>query len=238
MPKHGKQYQDAAKLVEYQKEYSPQEALELVLKTKFAKFDETVDVHMRMGVDPRHADQQVRGVLLLPHGVGKQVRILVFAEGEAAKIAEEAGADFVGTDELVEKIQGGWVDFDAAIAIPQVMGKVGRLGRVLGPRGLMPSPKAGTIVQQDDLERLIKELRLGRVEFRVDKTANMHVPIGKTGFTADQLVENFASLMDAITRARPASLKGEYVRRLTVTSTMGPGIRVDVTQATALKPAI
>jgi len=238
MPKHGKKYRNAAKLVEYEKEYSPQEALELVLKTKFTKFDETVDVHLRMGVDPRHADQQVRGVILLPHGVGKQVRILVFAEGEAAKIAEEAGADFVGTDELVEKIQGGWVDFDAAIAIPQVMGKVGRLGRVLGPRGLMPSPKAGTIVQQDDLERLINELRLGRVEFRVDKTANMHVPIGKTSFTADQLVENFASLMDAVTRARPASLKGQYIRRLTVTSTMGPGIRVDITQATALKPAI
>jgi len=238
MPKHGKKYQDAAKLIERQKEYPPREAFELLLETKFAKFDETVDVHLRMGVDPRHADQLVRGVVLMPHGVGKQVRILVFAEGEAAKIAQDAGADYVGTDELVAKIQEGWVEFDAAIAVPQVMGKVGRLGRVLGPRGLMPSPKAGTIVQQDDLARLINELRLGRVEFRVDKSANMHVPIGKTNFTADQLVDNFASLMDAIVRARPASLKGQYIRRLTVTSTMGPGIRVDIAQAVAMKPAI
>ena len=238
MPKHGKNFRNAIAQVEPLKEYAPQEAMELLLETKFAKFDETVDVHMRLGIDPRHADQQVRGVVLLPHGVGKQVRILVFAEGEAAKIASDAGADYVGTDELVAKIQEGWVEFDAAIAIPQVMGKVGRLGRVLGPRGLMPSPKAGTIVQQDDLPQLINELRLGRVEFRVDKTANMHVPVGKTSFAADKLVENLASLMDAVVRARPASLKGIYIRRLTLTSTMGPAIRLDVAQASALKPVI
>lgn len=238
MPKHGKNYQNVAQLVERHKDYSPREAIELLTKTKFAKFDETVDVHMRLGVDPRHADQQVRGVILLPHGVGKQVRILVFAEGEAAKIASDAGADFVGTDDLVNKIQGGWVEFDAAIAIPQVMGKVGRLGRVLGPRGLMPSPKAGTIVQQDELVRLINELRLGRVEFRVDKTSNLHVPIGKASFTADQLYDNFVTLLDAVVRARPATVKGLYLRRVTVTTTMGPGIRVDTVQASALRPAL
>jgi len=238
MPKHGKNFRNALDLVEHEKEYSPAEAMELLLKTKFAKFDETVDIHMRLGIDPRHADQQVRGVVLLPHGVGKQVRILVFAEGEAAKIAMDAGADFVGTDDLVAKIQEGWVEFDAAIAVPQVMGKVGRLGRVLGPRGLMPSPKADTIVQQEDLPRLINELRLGRVEYRVDKTANMHVPIGKTSFSADKLVDNFATLMDSVVRARPGSVKGQYIRRLTVTSTMGPGIRMDIAQASAMKPAL
>ena len=238
MPKHGKQYEDAVKLIERQRAYAPREALELVQKTKYAKFDETVDVHMRMGVDPRHADQQVRGVVLLPHGVGKSVRVLVFAEGEAARVAQSAGADYVGTDELIEKIQNGWIEFDAVITIPQVMGKVGKLGRVLGPRGLMPSPKTGTIVQLDDLPQLIKELHLGRVEFRVDKTANMHVPIGKTSFSVDQLLDNFASLMDAVMRARPAAVKGQYIRRLTVTSTMGPGIKVDTAQAMALKPAL
>ena len=238
MPKHGKNFRKALEQVAPQKEYSPQEAMELLVKTKFAKFDETVDVHMRLGIDPRHADQQVRGVVLLPHGVGKQVRILVFAEGEAAKIAQDAGADFVGTDELIAKIQEGWVEFDAAIAVPQVMGKVGRLGRVLGPRGLMPSPKADTIAQPEDLPRLINELRLGRVEYRVDKTANMHVPIGKASFAAEKLVDNFASLMDSVVRAKPASVKGQYIRRITVTSTMGPGIRVDVQQASTLKPVI
>jgi large subunit ribosomal protein L1 len=238
MPKQGKNYRQAAQQVEPRKEYAPLEAMELLVKTKFAKFDETVDVHMRLGIDPRHADQQVRGVVLLPHGVGKQVRILVFAEGEAAKIASDAGADFVGTDELIARIQEGWVDFDATIAVPQVMGKVGRLGRVLGPRGLMPSPKADTIVQQEDLPRLINELRLGRVEFRVDKTANMHVPIGKASFSPDKLVDNLASLMDAVVRARPGSVKGQYIRRITVTSTMGPGIHLDVQQTSALKPII
>jgi len=196
-----------------------------------------VEVHLNMGVDPRHADQQVRGVVLLPHGTGKQVRILVFAEGEAEKIAQQAGADYVGTDELTKKIQGGWLDFDVAIAIPQVMGKVGRLGRVLGPRGLMPSPKAGTIVQPDDLPRLIQETRLGRVEFKVDKTANIHVPIGKASFSSEQLLDNFTAFMEAIVRAKPSGAKGQYVKKVVMTTTMGPGIKVNPMEAMALRTA-
>jgi len=235
MPKHGKKYLEAKKLVDRSKLYSPREAIELVKKTAYANFDETVDLHMRLGVDPRHADQQVRGTVLLPHGTGKKVRILVFAEGEAEKIAREAGADYVGTDELIQQIQGGWLEFDAAVAVPQVMGKVGRLGRILGPRGLMPSPKAGTIVQAEDLPRVIQELRQGRIEFRVDRTANLHIPIGKVSFAADQLLENMAAVMEAVLRARPASLKGQYIRRITLTSTMGPGFRVDPVAAQALK---
>lgn len=236
MPKRGKKYIEAAKLIDRNTYYSPKEACELVLKAKRANFVESVDAHLRLGVDPRHADQQVRGIVLLPHGRGKQVRILVFAEGEAARIATEAGADYVGTDELIAKIQEGWLDFDVAVAVPQVMGKVGRLGRILGARGLMPNPKAGTIVPPDDLPRLIKELRQGRVEFRVDKTANIHVPIGKTSHTAEQLLDNLAALIDAINRARPASLKGQYIRRLTLTTTMGPSVKVDVAQAATLQP--
>jgi large subunit ribosomal protein L1 len=215
--------------------YSPAEAVDLAQKTSIASFDATVEVHLNLGVDPRHADQQVRGVVLLPHGTGKQVRILVFAEGEAEKIAEEAGADYVGTDDLAKKIQGGWVDFDVAIAIPQVMGKVGRLGRVLGPRGLMPSPKAGTIVQPDDLQRLIQETRLGRVEFRVDKTANVHAPIGKASFTHEQLLDNLTAFMEAIMRAKPTGAKGQYVKKIVMTTTMGPGIKVDPMEASSLK---
>jgi large subunit ribosomal protein L1 len=182
MSKRGKNYLEARGKVDRSKFYSPEEAVELAQKTSYTKFDATVEVHMRMGVDPRHADQQVRGMVLLPNGTGKERRILVFAEGEAQKIAEEAGADYVGTDDLVKKIQEGWLDFDVTVAIPQVMGKVGRLGKILGPRGLMPSPKTGTIIPAEDLPRLIKELRLGRVEFRIDKTSNLHVPIGKASF--------------------------------------------------------
>jgi large subunit ribosomal protein L1 len=192
---------------------------------------------MRMGVDPRHADQQVRGVVLLPSGTGKTVRILVFVEGDGVKIAEDAGADFVGGDDLVEKIQGGWTDFDMAIATPSMMKKVGRLGRVLGPRGLMPSPKAGTIVDADDLPRVIDEARKGRVEFKVDKTANLHLPIGKAGFTEDQLMVNFAAVMEAVNKAKPSGAKGTYIKRVTLAATMGPGIKVDPNQATALKTA-
>ena len=190
-----------------------------------------------LGVDPRHADQQVRSTVLLPAGLGKQVRILVFAEGDGARLAEQAGADFVGLDDLIAKIQGGWVEFDVAVATPQVMGKVGRLGRILGTRGLMPNPKAGTIVQPDDLPRVIKEARLGRVEFKVDKTGNLHVPIGKTSFTPTQIMDNLAALMDAVNRAKPSGAKGIYIRRVTLTSTMSPGIRLDSTQATTLKVA-
>ena len=235
MPKRGKKYREAAQLVDRMKDYSPAEAVELTRKTSTANFDATVEVHMSMGVDPRHADQQVRGVVFMPHGTGKQVRILVFAEGEAEKIAEEAGADYVGTDALVKKIQEGWLEFDIAIAIPQVMGKVGRLGRALGPRGLMPSPKAGTIVQPEELPRLIEETRLGRVEFRVDKTANIHAPIGKASFTGEQLLDNFTALMEAILRAKPTGAKGQYVKKIVLTSTMGPGIKVNPVEAMGLK---
>lgn len=235
MPKRGKKYRQVAQLVDRTRTYSPAEAIELARKTSPTNFDATVEVHLNMGVDPRHADQQVRGVVLLPHGTGKQVRILVFAEGEAEKIALEAGADYVGTDELIKKIQDGWLDFDVAIAIPQVMGKVGRLGRILGPRGLMPSPKTGTIVQPDDLPRLIREARKGRVEFRVDRTGNIHVPIGKVSFSNEQLLENFAALMEAIIRAKPSGVKGQYVKKVYVTTTMGPGIKVNPLEAMALK---
>ena len=237
MSKHGKKYLEASKQIDRSVNYSPTDAVKLVRETAFTKFDSTVEVHLRMGVDPRHADQQVRGVVLLPSGTGKEVRILVFAEGDAARLAEEAGADYVGSDELIEKVQGGWLDFDMAIATAPMMRKVGRLGRVLGPRGLMPSPKAGTIVQEDEIERVISEARQGRVEFRVDRTANLHVPIGKVSFTEDQLMNNLSAVMEAISRAKPSGAKGTYIRRVTLTSTMGPGIRLDATQAAALRTA-
>lgn len=237
MPKRGKNYQESAKLVETGRIYSPREALELVKKTSYAKFDATVELHLRTGLDPRHADQQVRGVVLLPKGTGKTVRILVFAEGEADKFARDAGADYVGSDDLIEQIQKGWFDFDIAIATPPMMRKVGRLGRVLGPRGLMPSPKAGTIVNEDDLARVIQEARQGRVEYRVDKTANIHVPVGKAGFSTEDLLENMSAVMEAIVKARPAASKGTYIRKVTLCNTMGPAIRVDVAAATTLSTA-
>jgi large subunit ribosomal protein L1 len=236
MAQHGKKYQDAAKQLDRMKQYAPAEAVDLLKQIAFTKFNETVEIHVRLGVDPRHADQQVRSTVLLPAGLGKEVRILVFAEGDGARLAEQAGADYVGLDDVIAKIQGGWLDFDMAIATPQVMGKVGRLGRILGTRGLMPNPKAGTIVQPDDLPRAIKEARQGRVEFKVDKTGNLHVPIGKVNFTSQQLMDNLSALMDAINRAKPSGAKGIYVRRVTLTSTMAPGIRLDTTEATALKP--
>ena len=235
MPQRGKKYQDAAKLVDPGTVYGPAEALELAKQTDYTKFDATVELHLRTGLDPRHADQQVRGVVLLPKGTGKQVRILVFAEGEGDRLAREAGADFVGSDDLVEKINGGWLEFDVAIATPPMMRKVGRLGRVLGPRGLMPSPKAGTIVAEEDLPRVIQETRQGRVEYRVDKTANIHVPIGKTSFSKEDLVENMAAVMEAIVKSRPAAAKGTYIRKVTVCGSMGPGIRVDPLAATTMK---
>jgi large subunit ribosomal protein L1 len=237
MPKRGKKYREAAKLVEPGRVYSPGEALELARKTNYASFDTTVELHLRTGLDPRHADQQVRGVVLLPKGTGKQVRILVFAEGEAEKIARDAGADYAGSDDLIEQIQGGWFDFDVAIATPPMMRKVGRLGRLLGPRGLMPSPKAGTIVQEDDLARVIQEARQGRVEYRIDKTANIHVPIGKSSFAAEDLRENMAAVMEALVRARPPAAKGAYIRKATICNTMGPAIRVDPVAAMAMKTA-
>lgn len=237
MAKHGKKYTDAAKLIDRMKSYAPAEAVDLLKKISYPKFDGTLEVHVHLGVDPRHADQQVRSTVLLPAGLGKKVRILVFAEGDGARLAEQAGADYVGLDDMVAKIQGGWLDFDMTIATPQVMGKVGRLGRILGTRGLMPNPKAGTIVQPDDLPRAIREARQGRVEFKVDKTGNLHVPIGKVSFEPQQMLDNFGALMDAIQRAKPSGAKGQYIRRVTLTSSMAPGIRVDANQATAMKTA-
>jgi len=237
MAKHGKKYTDAAKLIDRMKSYPPAEAVDLLKKTSYPKFDGTIEVHVKLGVDPRHADQQVRSTVLLPAGLGKKVRILVFAEGDGAHLAEQAGADYVGLDDMIAKIQGGWLEFDMTIATPQVMGKVGRLGRILGTRGLMPNPKAGTIVQPDDLPRAIREARQGRVEFKVDKTGNLHVPIGKVSFTPEQMLENLGTLMDAVQRARPAGAKGQYIRRATLTSSMAPGIRLDANQAIELKAA-
>jgi large subunit ribosomal protein L1 len=228
MAKHGKKYRAEAATVDPQQVYGAREALDLIKQNAQAKFDETVEVHLRTNLDPRQADQQIRGVVNLPAGTGKQVRILVFAEGEGERIARESGADFVGSDELIQKIQNEtWTDFDVAIAVPQVMSKVGRLGRILGTRGLMPNPKAGTIVQPEDLARVIHETRQGRVEYRLDRTGNVHVPIGKASFSVDQLMENLNALVDAIARARPASLRGQYIKRATVTSTMGPGVHID-----------
>lgn len=237
MARHGKRFVEAAKQVDRMKNYAPAEAVELLKKVTYTKFDGTIEVHFRLGVDPRHADQQVRSTVLLPAGLGKTVRILVFAEGDGARLAEQSGADYVGLDDMITKIQGGWLEFDMAIATPQVMGKVGRLGRILGTRGLMPNPKAGTIVQPDDLPRAIKEARQGRVEFKVDKTGNLHVPIGKMSFSSQEMLDNLAALMEAVNRAKPSGSKGVYIKRLTLTSTMAPGIRLDPIQASALKPS-
>ena len=237
MPKHGKKYREAAQKVDRNRLYSPEEAVELIKETTTVKFDATVEVHMRLGVDPRHADQMVRGVVLLPNGLGRTVRILVFAEGDDARIAEEAGADHVGGQELAERIQGGWLDFDLVLATPPMMRIVGRLGRILGPRGLMPNPRGGTIAQGDDLARLITEARLGRVEFRVDRTSNLHVPVGKSSFDAPKLVENISAFMDAVKKARPAAAKGTYVRKIVFSSCMGPGIKVDPVLAQAMEVA-
>lgn len=234
MSKHGKKYEEAAARIDKNQLYSPEDALALAKKNAYAKFDETVEIHIRLGVDPRHAEQQVRETVMMPHGLGKSVRVVVFAEGEAARAAEEAGADFVADADLIKKIQDGWTDFDATVAVPEMMGQVGRLGKILGPRGLMPNPKAGTVVPGDDLGRVIDELKSGRVEFRLDRTANLHVPIGKASFETQQLVENLAALMEAVRHARPASAKGAYVRKVTVTTTMGPGIKLDPASALAM----
>lgn len=232
MPKRGRKYEEAAAKVERNKLYTRAEAIKLIKETATTNFDPTVEVHMRLGVDPRHADQQVRDVVVLPHGLGKTVRVLVFAEGEDANVAREAGADVVADDEVIKRIQEGWTDFDVAIAVPSMMGKVGRLGRVLGPRGLMPNPRAGTVAPAADLPRLIDEARAGRVEFRVDKTSNIHAPIGKASFSEEQLNDNLATLIGAVKRARPAAAKGTYILRVTVANTMGPGIKIDAQEAT------
>jgi large subunit ribosomal protein L1 len=228
MASHGKKYREAFAKIDREHLYGPLEALELLKEVHFANFDETVEVHVRTGLDPRQADQQVRDVVAMPNGLGKKVAVIVFAQGEAAEAAKEAGADYVAdNDEIINKIQSGWTDFDVAIATPDMMGTVGRLGRVLGPRGLMPNPKAGTVVPMDQIADAIKEAKAGRIEFRLDKTANIHVPIGKISFTAEQLNENLQAFMLALRQARPAGASGNFIRRVTVTSSMSPGIKVD-----------
>ena len=228
MAKHGKKYMAAAAKIQGDHFYSPKEAVELVKQTAYTKFDSTVEIHLRTGLDPRQADQMVRDVVVLPNGLGKSVRVLVFAQGEGATRAHDAGADFIAdSDEMIAKIQGGWTDFDVAIATPDMMGKAGRLGRILGPRGLMPNPKAGTVVSVEDLPRVIREAKAGRVEFRLDKTANLHIQFGKVSFPAEKLYENLSALMEAIKKARPSGAKGTYIKHISLTSTMGPGIKVD-----------
>ena len=231
---HGKKYLEAAKLIDQTKLYQPQEAVSLLKKINYVKFDPTIEVHMKLGVDPRHADQMVRGVAMLPAGTGKEVKVLVFAQGEKVAEAEAAGADFVGLDDLIKQIEGDWLGFDVAIATPDVMGKVGRLGKKLGPRGLMPSPKAGTITF--DLAKTIREVKAGRVEFRVDKTALLHIPAGKLSFSDEALMSNITSVIDAVVRARPSGAKGTYVKSVVLSSTMSPSVRLDVPSALALKP--
>lgn len=225
--KHGKKYVEAAKLVDRATFYEPDEAIALAKKTAVAKFDETIEVHIRTGCDGRHADQQIRGAVVLPNGTGKTVRVLVFAKGDKVNEAEAAGADYVGGEELIPKIQNeGWLEFDVVVATPDMMGVVGRLGKVLGPKGLMPNPKAGTVTM--DVTKAINDIKAGKIEYRLDKNNIVHVPVGKASFTEEALQENFKALMDAIVKARPSALKGQYLRSITLTSTMGPGVKVSV----------
>jgi large subunit ribosomal protein L1 len=232
--KHGKKYTEAAKLIDRDRNYPPEEAIALAKKTAPAKFDETVELHMRTGLDPRHADQQIRGTALLPHGLGKQVRVLVFAEGEGARNAEQAGADFVGSDDLIKRIEEGWTDFDVALASREMMTKVSRLGRVLGPRGLMPNPRTNTVVDPEDIAKAVNESRQGRVEFRLDRTALIHVPIGKVSFEEDKHLENMATIVSAIVQAKPTGAKGQYIRSVSLATTMGPGISLELAPTLAM----
>ncbi|KKB34854.1 50S ribosomal protein L1 [Bacillus thermotolerans] len=225
MAKKGKKFQEAAKLVDRSVAYELTEAVELVKKTSFAKFDATVEAAFRLGVDPKKADQQIRGALVLPNGTGKTQKVLVFAKGEKAKEAEAAGADYVGESDYINKIQQGWFDFDVIVATPDMMGEVGKLGRVLGPKGLMPNPKTGTVTF--DVTKAVEEIKAGKVEYRVDKAGNVHVPIGKVSFDNDKLVENFRAIFDAMMKAKPSAAKGTYMKNVTLTSTMGPGVKVD-----------
>lgn len=233
MAKHGKKYLEVSKLIEIDKSYDPEEALEILKKTGTAKFDETVEVAFRLGVDPKHADQQLRGAVTLPNGTGKTKRVLVFAKGEKIKEAEAAGADHVGSEELVQKIQGGWFDFDVAVATPDMMGVVGRLGKILGPKGLMPNPKVGTVTL--DVAQAVQEIKAGKIEYRTDKAGNVHLPVGKLSFDADKLVDNYFTLLDTIVKAKPAASKGQYIRNITLSTTMGPGIKVNVLRLTSKK---
>ena len=225
MPKHGKKYEEASKLIDKAAQYEVSEAIELVKKTATAKFDETVEVAFKLGVDPRQSDQMIRGAVVLPNGTGKTQTVLVFAKGEKAKEAEAAGADFVGADDIVAKIQGGWFDFDVAIATPDMMGVVGKIGRLLGPKGLMPNPKTGTVTM--DVTKAIADVKAGKIEYRVDKTGIIHAPIGKASFEQEKLEENFKTLCDVLIKAKPASSKGQYIRSVTVSSTMGPGVKIN-----------
>ena len=229
MPKYGKKYQDVVKLVDKDKLYEAREAFDLVKQTGTAKFDETIEAAIKLGVDPRHADQQVRGTVVLPHGTGKDVRVLVFAKGEKAVEAEKAGADYVGAEDLVEKIQGGWLEFDVAIATPDMMGLAGKLGRILGPRSLMPNPKTGTVTFE--VARAVQESKAGKIEYRVDKAAVVHVPLGKLSFEAEKLYENFDALLGALIKAKPSASKGQYIRQIYISATMGPGIAINPQKA-------
>lgn len=233
MAKHGKKYIESAKLIDTDKVYEPEEAVQILKKAGTAKFDETVEVAFRLGVDPKYADQQLRGAVVLPHGTGKTKRVLVFAKGEKIKEAEAAGADVVGSEELVQKIQGGWFDFDVAVATPDMMGVVGRLGKILGPKGLMPNPKVGTVTL--DVAQAVQEIKAGKIEYRTDKAGNVHLPVGKLSFADDNLLENYFTLIDTIVKAKPAAAKGQYIRNITLSSTMGPGIRVNASRVASKK---
>jgi large subunit ribosomal protein L1 len=237
MADHGKKYEELAKMIQAGKDYAPDEAVKLVKDTAKAKFDETIELHLRMGLDPRQANQQVRGVALLPFGLGKQVRVAVFAQGDAEKIAQQAGADIVGADDFIKKVEEGFTEFDVAIATPDMMARVGKLGKVLGRKGLMPNPKSGTVVNAADLPRVINDSRKGRVEFKLDKQAIIHLAVGKASFTADKLESNLTSIMEAIVRAKPAGAKGQYIKSATLKSTMGPGIPLDLKIAAAMTAA-
>ncbi len=237
MPKKGKRYIEAAARIDKSKFYAVDEAIALAKEIHPAKFDETVELHIKTGLDPRHAEQQIRGSTVLPHGLGKVLRVLVFTEGEAVRWAQEAGADFVGSDDLIKQVEGGWTDFDTAIATREMMGKVGRLGRILGPRGLMPNPRSGTVVNAEDIAKTVNDAKQGRVEFRLDRLANIHMPLGKVSFDDTKIRENMATLIEAVNAARPKEAKGQYIRSATLTTTMGPGIHLDLAQTLALKLA-
>ena len=235
MTRHGKKYQEVTKLLDRTKNYQPQEAIELAKEMAYGQFDETVELHLRMGINPKDATQQVRGVALLPHGLGKKIRVLVFAQGEAEGIAKTAGADFAGGDEFIKKIEGGWLDFETAIATPEMMGKVGKLGKILGRRGLMPNPKSGTVVAATDLPKAIDDARKGRLAFKLDRTAIIHVPLGKVNFDSDKLMDNLTTVVEAVVKAKPSGAKGQYIKTASLTTTMGPGIKLDPTPILSLR---
>jgi large subunit ribosomal protein L1 len=237
MPKHGKRFLEALKTLDRTREYDPAEAVSILKGFPHPKFNETIELHLRLNVDPRHADQQVRSTVMLPSGTGQTVRVMAFAEGDAARLAQEAGADYVGTDDYVTRIQEGWLDFDVTVATPQVMGKIGRLGRVLGPRGLMPNPRTGTVVQAEDIANAIRELKQGRVEFRTDRTANLHIPVGKMSFTEEQIMANLTAVMNAVVTARPSAAKGQYISSVTLTATMSPGVPLNIVAASTMRAA-